>query len=82
MAYVLSWGAIGPQITPWRWLARSPAGSGGRGRTCGLPVNGRALCPLSCAGPAAYLAGREPGDAGTRFAELVPPYQELAANLG
>ena len=24
----------------------------------------------------AYLAGREPGDAGTRFAELVPPYQD------
>jgi hypothetical protein len=31
---------------------------------------------------AAYLAGREPCDAGARFAELVPPYQALAANLG
>ena len=30
---------------------------------------------------AAYLAGREPGDAGARFAELVPPYQDLAASL-
>jgi len=31
---------------------------------------------------AAYLAGREPGDAGARFAELVPPYRDLAASLG
>ena len=31
---------------------------------------------------AAYLAGREPGDAGARWAELVAPYQDLAASLG
>ena len=31
---------------------------------------------------AAYLAGREPGDAGARWAELVPRYQDLAASLG
>jgi uncharacterized protein YndB with AHSA1/START domain len=30
---------------------------------------------------ATYLAGREPGDVETRFGELVPPYQALAANL-
>jgi uncharacterized protein YndB with AHSA1/START domain len=31
---------------------------------------------------AAYLAGREPGDAEARWDELVPPYQDLAANIG
>jgi uncharacterized protein YndB with AHSA1/START domain len=31
---------------------------------------------------AAYLAGRERGDAEARWGELVPPYQDLAANLG
>jgi uncharacterized protein YndB with AHSA1/START domain len=31
---------------------------------------------------AAYLAGRGPADVQTRFGELVPPYQALAANLG
>jgi uncharacterized protein YndB with AHSA1/START domain len=31
---------------------------------------------------AAYIAGREPGDTEARWSELVPPYQELAANLG
>jgi uncharacterized protein YndB with AHSA1/START domain len=31
---------------------------------------------------ATYLAGREPGDTGARWAELVPPYQELAAAIG
>ena len=31
---------------------------------------------------AAYLAGRERGDAEARWAELVPPYQDLAANIG
>jgi uncharacterized protein YndB with AHSA1/START domain len=30
---------------------------------------------------AAYLAGREPGDTEARWDELVPPYQDLAANL-
>jgi uncharacterized protein YndB with AHSA1/START domain len=31
---------------------------------------------------AAYLAGRERGDSGARWDELVPPYQDLAANVG
>ncbi len=31
---------------------------------------------------AAYLAGREPGDSETRWDELVPPYQDLAASIG
>ena len=31
---------------------------------------------------AAHIAGREPGDTEARWGELVPPYQELAANLG
>jgi hypothetical protein len=31
---------------------------------------------------AACLAGREPGDAGARWAELIAPYQDLAASLG
>ena len=31
---------------------------------------------------AAYLAGRERGDTGARWDELVPPYQDLAAELG
>jgi uncharacterized protein YndB with AHSA1/START domain len=31
---------------------------------------------------AAYLAGREQGDTEARWAELVPPYQELAAKAG
>ena len=31
---------------------------------------------------AAYLAGRERGDTEARWAELVPPYQDLAANVG
>jgi len=31
---------------------------------------------------AAYLAGRECGDTGARWDELVPPYQDLAANIG
>jgi len=31
---------------------------------------------------AAYLAGRERGDTGARWDELVPPYQNLAANIG
>jgi uncharacterized protein YndB with AHSA1/START domain len=31
---------------------------------------------------AAYLTGREPGDAEARWAALVPPYQSLAAGLG
>ena len=30
---------------------------------------------------AAYLAGREPADVEARWEELVPPYQDLAANL-
>jgi hypothetical protein len=30
---------------------------------------------------AAYVAGREPGDIEARWAELVPPYQELAATI-
>ena len=30
---------------------------------------------------AAYLAGRERGDTEVRWAELVPPYQDLAANI-
>jgi uncharacterized protein YndB with AHSA1/START domain len=30
---------------------------------------------------AAYLAGREPDDVEARWQELVPPYQELAANI-
>jgi uncharacterized protein YndB with AHSA1/START domain len=30
---------------------------------------------------AAYLAGREPGDTEARWDELVPPYQDLAANI-
>ena len=30
---------------------------------------------------AAYLAGRERGDTGARWAQLVPPYQDLAANI-
>lgn len=30
---------------------------------------------------AAYLAGREPGDVEARWKELVPPYQDLAANI-
>src|SRR6266853_1154680 len=30
---------------------------------------------------AAYLAGRRPGDTEARWDELVPPYQELAANV-
>jgi uncharacterized protein YndB with AHSA1/START domain len=31
---------------------------------------------------AVYLAGRELGDTEARWAELVPPYQDLAANIG
>ena len=31
---------------------------------------------------AAYLAGRERGDTGARWEVLVPPYLELAANIG
>jgi len=31
---------------------------------------------------AAYLAGRDRGDADARWGELVPSYQDLAANLG
>jgi uncharacterized protein YndB with AHSA1/START domain len=31
---------------------------------------------------AAYLAGHQPGDAEARWAELVPPYQDLAAGIG
>jgi uncharacterized protein YndB with AHSA1/START domain len=31
---------------------------------------------------AAYLAGRERGDTGARWDELVPPYQDLAADVG
>jgi uncharacterized protein YndB with AHSA1/START domain len=31
---------------------------------------------------AAYLAGRERGDVEARWGELVPPYQDLAANIG
>ena len=31
---------------------------------------------------AAYLAGRERGDAEARWGELVPPYQDLAASIG
>ena len=31
---------------------------------------------------AAYLAGRERGDTEARWAELVPAYQDLAANIG
>jgi uncharacterized protein YndB with AHSA1/START domain len=31
---------------------------------------------------AAHIARREPGDTEERWGELVPPYQELAANLG
>jgi uncharacterized protein YndB with AHSA1/START domain len=31
---------------------------------------------------AAYLAGRDRGDTEARWDELVPPYQDLAANLG
>jgi uncharacterized protein YndB with AHSA1/START domain len=31
---------------------------------------------------AAYLAGREPCDAGARWSELVPAYRDLAANVG
>ena len=30
---------------------------------------------------AAYFAGREPGDVEARWAELVPPYQDLAAKI-
>jgi uncharacterized protein YndB with AHSA1/START domain len=30
---------------------------------------------------AAYLAGHEPGDADARWDELVPPYQDLAADI-
>jgi uncharacterized protein YndB with AHSA1/START domain len=30
---------------------------------------------------AAYVAGRQPGDDETRWGELVPPYQELAARI-
>jgi hypothetical protein len=31
---------------------------------------------------AAYLAGRERCDAGARWGELIPAYQDLAANIG
>ena len=31
---------------------------------------------------AAYIAGRERGDTEARWAELVPPYQDLAASIG
>jgi len=31
---------------------------------------------------AAYLAGRDRGDTGARWDDLVPPYQELAASIG
>jgi len=31
---------------------------------------------------AAYLAGHERGDTETRWDELIPPYQDLAANVG
>jgi len=31
---------------------------------------------------AAYLAGRDGGDGETRWADLVPPYRELAAGIG
>jgi len=31
---------------------------------------------------ATYLAGHEPGDTEARWDELVPPYQDLAANIG
>jgi hypothetical protein len=31
---------------------------------------------------ATYLAGREAGDTGVRWTELVPGYQELATTIG
>ncbi len=31
---------------------------------------------------AAHVAGREPGDAGVRWGELLPAYQDLAASVG
>jgi uncharacterized protein YndB with AHSA1/START domain len=31
---------------------------------------------------AAYIAGRERGDTEARWAELLPPYQDLAGNVG
>jgi hypothetical protein len=31
---------------------------------------------------AAYLGGRDRGDSEARWDELVPPYQDLAANIG
>ena len=31
---------------------------------------------------AAHISGREPGDTEARWDELVPPYQDLAANIG
>jgi hypothetical protein len=30
---------------------------------------------------AAYIAGREPGEVEARWEELVPPYQDLAADI-
>ena len=55
-----------------------------------IEVRGMPLDPIAFYGAgwqiiaeklAGYLAGREPGDIETRWAELVPPYQELAATV-
>jgi uncharacterized protein YndB with AHSA1/START domain len=56
-----------------------------------IEVQGMPLDPIAFYGAgwqihaetlAAYLAGRERGDGGARFDELVPAYQDLAANIG
>jgi uncharacterized protein YndB with AHSA1/START domain len=55
-----------------------------------LEVRGMPLEPIAFFGAgwqihaenlAAYLAGREPDDVEARWEELVPPYQDLAANI-
>jgi uncharacterized protein YndB with AHSA1/START domain len=52
----------------------------------GMPLNAIAFFgagwQIHAENLAAYLAGRERGDTEARWDELVPPYQDLAANLG
>jgi uncharacterized protein YndB with AHSA1/START domain len=52
----------------------------------GMPLNAIAFFgagwQIHAENLAAYLAGRKRGDTEARWDELVPPYQDLAANLG
>jgi uncharacterized protein YndB with AHSA1/START domain len=51
----------------------------------GMPLDGIAFYgagwQIHAENLAAYLAGRERGDTAARWDELVPPYQDLAANI-